>query len=313
MHLAPLSAVILFACAAAAPAASQVPDAAPVVAAERAFAADAPRLGIAGSFTRWSTPDAIVIGGGEVSPVREAYPPEAPRSPDEPRLEWWPNFAGVSRSGDMGFTTGGVALNGRRTGHYFTIWQRQADGTWKWVYDGGSGASAADVPGPDSEPVILPPGPELLEVRSPGQTPSATPRADRAMAAVKAAETALAEAAAVDQKAAHLAVLADNGRLYVAPRPPAIGREAFAEALSAWPATFRFGPTGGGGASAYGDLVWTWGEAGWIRDGQLRAGHYVRLWQRQEGGWKIVLAQLIPAPPAPPPPAAPPPPPPGGG
>lgn len=290
--------VFLAALLAVSPALAQEPDAAPVVAAERAFAADAPSLGIAGSFNKWSTPDAIVIAGGEARTIGEAYP-DGPGPADEPLLEWWPNFAGVSRSGDFGFTTGGVAVNGERTGHYFTIWKRQPDGSWKWVYDGGSGASAADVPGPDSEPVILPPGPELLRVVREGEPPSRVSAAEWAMGAVKAQEAALAEAAAVDQKAAHLAVLADNGRLYVAPRPPAIGRDAFADALSGWPATFAFGPTEGGGASDYGDLVWTYGPAAWTRDGQSRTGHYVRLWQRQEGGWKIVLAQLIPAPPAP--------------
>ncbi|HYC73637.1 nuclear transport factor 2 family protein [Brevundimonas sp.] len=287
------------------PALAQTPDVAEVVAAERAFAADAPSMGIARSFNKWSVPDAILIAGGEARRIGEVYP-DGPKPADEPLLEWWPNFAGVARSGDLGFTTGGVALNGRRTGHYFTIWKRQPDGSWKWVYDGGSGASAAGVPGPDSEPVILPPGPELLRVVRQGEPPSRVSAAEWAMRAVKTQEAALAEAAAVDQKAAHLAVLADNGRLYVAPRPPAIGRDAFADALSGWPATFRFGPTEGGGASVYGDLVWTYGPAGWSADGEARTGHYVRLWQRQDGGWKIVLAQLIPAPP--PPPASPPPP-----
>lgn len=289
----------------AAPALAQTPDAAPIVAAERAFAADAPSMGIAGSFNKWSVPEAIVIGGGQAQRIGDAYP-DGPRPADEPLLEWWPNFAGIARSGDLGFTTGGVAVNGQRTGHYFTLWKRQADGSWKWVYDGGSGASAADVPGPDSEPVILPVGPELLEVRYAGQPPDPRPRSEQAMIAVRAQEAALAAAAAADQKTAHLAAMADNGRLYVAPRPPAIGRTAFKAALSGWPATFEFGPTEGGGASAYGDLVWTYGPAAWTRDGQARTGHYVRLWQRQEGGWKIVLAQLIPAPPpAPPAPQAP--------
>jgi len=287
---------------AASPVMAQTPDAAPVVAAERAFAADAPSMGVAGSFNKWSTPDAIVIGGGQVQRVRDAYP-DGPRPADEPLLEWWPNFAGVSRSGDMGFTTGGVQVGGRRTGHYFTIWQRQPDGSWKWVYDGGSGASAADVPGPETEPAILEPGPQLVLAVGPnGERPAGVP-SEWAMRDVTAREVQLARAAATDQKTAHLAAMADNGRLYVAPRPPAIGRAAFAEALSAWPATFHFGPTEGGGASRYGDLVWTYGTAAWERDGQARTGHYVRLWQRQEGGWKIVLAQLIPAPIAAPPPA----------
>lgn len=267
----------------ASPALAQTPDVAPVVAAERAFAADAPSMGIAGSFNKWSTPDAILIAGGQARRIGDVYP-DGPRPADEPLLEWWPNFAGIARSGDLGFTTGGVAVNGQRTGHYFTIWQKQADGSWKWVYDGGSGASAAEVPGPDSEPVILP-------VAAQG---SASP--ERAMIEVEAMEAELA-AFAHEQKAVHLRMLADNGRLYVAPLPPAIGREAFAGALAGWPAGFAFGPAEGGGSSQAGDLVWTYGGAAWTRDGQARSGHYVRLWQKQADGWRIVLAQLIPAPP----------------
>lgn len=271
----------------AAPALAQTPDAGPVVAAERAFAADAPSMGIAGSFNKWSVPEAIVIGGGQAQRVGDAYP-DGPRPADEPLLEWWPNFAGIARSGDLGFTTGGVAVNGQRTGHYFTIWKRQADGSWKWVYDGGSGASAAGVPGPDSDPVIL-------RASTGG---SASPEA--AMDEVRAAEARLAERAATDQKFAHLVELAWDGRLYVAPRPPAIGARAAMEALDGWPEAFRFGPAEGGGASEAGDLVWTYGPAAWTRDDGERRGHYVRLWQKRERGWVLVLAQLIPAPQPPP-------------
>lgn len=286
-----LPALSLMIAASAGPALAQ--DAAEVVAAERAFAADGRAEGITASFTRWSVPDAVVIAGGQARTVREVYPPDAPRPPDEPLLEWWPNFAGISRAGDLGFTTGGVAVNGERAGHYFTVWARQADGTWKWVYDGGSGVSAADVPGPDSDPDILP-------VAVEGEpAPDPDPVGARAMDAVRAAEADLAAAAAIDQKAAHLAVMADNGRLYVAPLAPAIGRAAFGPALDAWPGTFTFGPTAGGGVATSGDLAWTWGEAVWQRGDQLRQGHYVRVWQRQADGWRIVLAQLIPGPPLP--------------
>lgn len=300
MRAIALAAAVLLA---ADPALAQSADAAPIVAAERAFAADAPVLGLTASFNKWAVPDAVMIGGGQVRTVRDVFPPDVPRPADEALLEWWPNFAGISRSGDLGFTTGGVAINGQRTGHYFTIWKKQTDGSWRWVYDGGSGASAADVPGPDSEPVILPVGPQLLQVVTSLDRPPPPMAPDWAMTRVREQEAALARAAATDQKAAHLAAMADNGRLYVAPRPPAIGRDAFAEALDAWPATFRFGPTEGGGQSQYGDLVWTYGPAAWTGDGLERTGHYVRLWQRQEEGFRIVLAQLIPAPIVPPPPA----------
>lgn len=258
---------------------------APVVAAERAFAADAPGLGVGGSFNKWALPDAVVIAQGRAQTVREVYPPEAARPADEPRLEWWPNWAGIARSGDLGFTTGGVAVNGARTGHYFTLWACQPDGQWRWVYDGGSGASAAEVPGPDSEPDLM----------AAGEGVSTSPEA--AMSEVRAAEATLAETARTDQKAAHLAVLAEDGRLYVAPRPPAIGREAMTAALDGWPSRFDFGPTESGGASRAGDLAWTYGPARWTRDGAERRGHYVRLWRKGADGWALMFAQLIPAPP----------------
>lgn len=267
-------------------------EAAPVVAAERAFAADGLALGIDRSFHKWSAPDAILIAGGQVLNARAAYPGTTDLDPAAPTLVWWPNWAGVAKSGDMGFTTGGVERGGERRGHYFTIWKRQADGAWRWVYDGGSGASSAEVPPASSEPMIL----------ATATVGSDSPEA--AMAEVRAAEAALAVAAATDSRSAHLAVLAEDGRLYVAPRPPAIGRDAYADALSGWPPVFAFGPTMGGGASDAGDLAWTWGEATWQgAGGAARAGHYVRLWQKRPEGWKLAFAQLIAAPP--PQPAAP--------
>ena len=274
------------------PAADPQPDPAPIVAAERAFAADFPALGLAGSFSKWSVPDAVIIAEGQARTAGVLFA-DAPRvrQPGEPLIEWWPVLAGVAMSGEMGFTTGPAARDQEPYGHYFTIWRRQADGSWKWVYDGGTNASPVGQPGADSEPRLLP-------VATIG---SASPEA--AFAEVRAAEAALAAAARDDQKAAHLAALADDGRLYVSSLPPADGRDAFAEALDGWPARFDFGDAEGGGASDAGDMVWTWGPAGWMRDGVSRRGHYMRLWQKRPEGWRIVMAQLLPAPMAAPPPA----------
>ena len=286
------SLVVAAAVLTAAPALAQTPDAAPIVAAERAFAADFPALGLAGSFTKWSVPEAIIIAEGQARTV-EALFRGAPltRQPGEPLIEWWPVFAGVAMSGEMGFTTGPAARDQEPYGHYFTIWRRQADGSWKWGYDGGSNASPVGQPGADDEPWLLPTS----------TVGSASPEA--AFAEVRTAEAALAAAAGEDQKAAHLAVLADNGRLYVGALPPADGPEAFSGALDFWPARFEFGLTEGGGSSDAGDMVWTYGPAAWTRDGVSRRGHYMRLWQKREEGWRIVVAQLLPAPIAAPPPA----------
>lgn len=269
----------------AAPVQAQTADAAPVVAAERAFAADFPAMGLAGSFSKWSTPDAVIITGGQARTSAELFA-DAPqtRQPDEPLIEWWPVFAGISMSGDLGFTTGPAAQDGNRYGHYFTVWRRQPDGQWRWVYDGGVGADPAGQPGPDSEPRLLP-------VATVG---SGSP--EIAMAEVEEAEAGLA-AQAANVKAAHLQYLAADGRLYVAPLAPADGADAFATALDGWPTTMAIGAMEGGGASDAGDMVWTYGPASWTRDGQPRHGHYVRIWQKRPEGWRIVLAQLVPAPP----------------
>lgn len=275
----------------AAPSLAQPADAAPVVAAERAFAADGLAMGIDRSFLKWSTEDSIMIAGGGPRLTREIMDANAVFDPAAPSLVWWPNWAGISKSGDLGFTTGGVEVGGVRRGHYFTIWQRQADGGWKWVYDGGVAATSADVPDASTEPVILP----TSVVGSPSR--------EDALSEVRAVEAILAAAALRDQKAAHLSLLAPDGRLYVAPLPPAIGEAAFASALDSWPATFTFGAPLGGGSSEAGDMVWTYGRAGWTRDGAARSGHYVHLWQKRAAGWVLAFAQLIPDPP-PAPPAA---------
>lgn len=291
-----LSIVVMVAAATPALAsAQQAVDPAPVVAAERAFAADGLATGVDASFLKWSTPDAIMIAGGGPKRAHDILDRDAVFDPAAPSLVWWPNWAGVARSGELGFTTGGVEVGGRRTGHYFTIWKRQSDGGWKWVYDGGTGATAADVPGADTEPLLLPVSAES----------SASP--DAAMTELRAAEARLAAAATADQKAAHLAELADDGRLYVAPLPPAIGAAAFPAALDGWPAAFRFAEPSGGGASDAGDLAWTYGAASWDREGTLRTGWYVHLWQKRPEGWKLAFAQLLPDPPSSPATATPPP------
>lgn len=59
-------------------------------------------------------------------------------------LSWKPEFAKVSKSGDLGYTYGIWELyqksdpNNKRRGTYLTIWERQPDGKWKFVLDTGN-------------------------------------------------------------------------------------------------------------------------------------------------------------------------------
>lgn len=59
---------------------------------------------------------------------------------------WEPTFAMIARSGDLGYTLGEYKLVGKepengkilQRGFYCTIWKKQADGSWKFVFDGGN-------------------------------------------------------------------------------------------------------------------------------------------------------------------------------
>ena len=57
-------------------------------------------------------------------------------------LTWRLNAVGVARSGDLGYTSGvyewklkGATSGAADNGKYLTIWKKEADGTWKVLFD----------------------------------------------------------------------------------------------------------------------------------------------------------------------------------
>jgi len=270
-------------------------DAAPVIAAERAFAARAAEAGVPRSFVDFMARDALVFAPDPTS-AYELYAARLPgKSPKDgaPLLAWWPTFAGIARSGDLGFTTGPAENAGKRYAHYFTVWKRLPDGAWKWIYDGGADSDASQAPGPGSPVRALTPS-------DPRPLASAA-----AFAQVRAAEATLAGHAAKDAPSAYLAVLADDARIQGSPLPPAEGVPAFRRELAARAPAIVF-TAKGGEASQAGDLAWTWGEASWIKAGEAGRGHYVRIWQRRPAGWRLVFDQVLEVKPPPPRPQSPP-------
>ncbi len=59
------------------------------------------------------------------------------------KLEWTPDFADVSVSGDLGYTYGKYTYTtvdslgniAKSEGIFHTVWKRQSDGQWKFVWD----------------------------------------------------------------------------------------------------------------------------------------------------------------------------------
>lgn len=66
---------------------------------------------------------------------------------DNYKLSWRPTGAKVSKSGDMGFTYGIYTLEidgDSLHGTYVNVWQREADGTWKYVLNNTNESTSAN-------------------------------------------------------------------------------------------------------------------------------------------------------------------------
>lgn len=112
-----------------------------VMQADRDFAALAQERDPRTAFVRYVAPTGVLIGG-------PAYGPEDVGQGFQGggTLEWGPVAGGAAESGDLGFTVGVAVARfqqpdgtpGVGYSKYLTVWQRQADGRWLWVADGGT-------------------------------------------------------------------------------------------------------------------------------------------------------------------------------
>jgi hypothetical protein len=255
-----------------------------IVGAERSFAAEAGKSGVQASFLKYAAPEAVVLRPDPV-PVAKSFksPPQNASKPDAPVLDWWPQWAGIARSGDLGFTTGPFTYGGEKGGYYFTVWKKRPDGSWAWIFDGGPPSAVPDA-AKKGEPVKRLP----MASRAAGS-------AARALAEITTVEAALASRAKTDVAAAYRPVMAEDGRLAGSELPPSNGRAGQAAELKQRPAQLNLSSLGRV-ASAAGDLVWSYGDACWTAAGAARRGHYVRVWQNRTVGWRLVFDELLPVP-----------------
>lgn len=242
-----------------------------MVAAERAFSKLSEEKGFKESFLTWIADDGIMfrptpVKGREMLAAR----------PDPPiRLVWWPSHAEISRSGDMGWTTGPWERRPHGSdevahGHFLTVWKKQADGKWRWVIDTGI---AHDKP---TAPAGSPPPASGEKVQAPKVDTAAETQA------LLAVDRELGQATAKGTSKAYLARITDDARLMRSGAFPHIGKDATRTALEKAPATMTSVPEGGG-VSAAADLGYTYGTAEW----QGAKVGYLRIWEKRDGNWKL--------------------------
>jgi len=207
-------------------------------------------------------------------------------------LAWQPAFAGMSVSGDMGFTTGPWELkadrsdaNPSRYGDFVTVWKKQADGTWKFVVDLG-------ISHPQSG------GPQTLWQPPDTNKKTSSKTVDHATALEALLERDRNYASA--QRKQELATVypwyaARAVRLYRKDNLPYIGVQAATEALANTKVPIKWKPIGGD-VSRAGDLGYTHGTYEVTDDTKtvIEKGSYVRIWKKQNGMWRIVMDVATP-------------------
>ena len=141
-------AILLTAAAAPGPTASTKPMSA--IDAERAFAADAQKTGQWTAFRKWSTPDALMF---VPQPANAHAFFKGLKNPAVP-VNWWPGRSYVSCDGRTAINTGPWVRDfGKSVGYFTTVWVRQPNGGWKWVYDAGDETKFMRDEGGDIAPV----------------------------------------------------------------------------------------------------------------------------------------------------------------
>jgi ketosteroid isomerase-like protein len=262
-----------------------------IVAAERAFAKLSVEKGFKESFLTYIADDGIMF---RPMPIKaKASLKERPEPPIS--LIWGPSYAEVSRSGEMGWTTGPSEIRVKESndvihGHFVTVWKKQPDGNWRWVIDTGIGHDK-----PASPASALPKTGPVGKVPEAGKSPM--PKVDTAAEtqALLALDRDFGQATAKGISAAYLAHVSDDARLMRGGAFPYIGKDAVRTGLEKAPASMTSTPEGGD-VSAAGDLGYTYGTAEW-KDAGSKVG-YLRIWEKQGGAWKVAV-DWVGDPPAP--------------
>lgn len=115
-----------------------------ILQAEKAFANMANDVGIREAFIEYADESAVlnrndkIISGLDSIKAHFSSP-----TPEGTTLQWSPDFVEASESGDLGYTYGKFVYTRldstgnpeEITGIFHTVWKKQDDGSWKYVYD----------------------------------------------------------------------------------------------------------------------------------------------------------------------------------
>lgn len=269
-----------------------------LVASERAFAKATSELGVRDGFLTFFAEDSILFAPDPASAKeRLSSRPLTPSYPPPLLIEWEPVYGDVSEAGDLGYLTGPAVYTDRSPqkrpttyGCYFSVWQRQKDGTWKVVMDVGISTPSAFTSLTTPFQVAT----HKESFKAAGSVNMETEQsalldADRKFANMSKSEgTSKAYQSYINPEAMRLL---RNGSL------PFIGKDAALAFLSGKSVSMTWEPMKAVVARSA-DLGYTYGSyESKSSDVSAEKGYYLKVWKRAaDGKWTLVMDVTSPTP-----------------
>jgi ketosteroid isomerase-like protein len=193
-------------------------------------------------------------------------------------------FGDISAAGDMGYTTGPVLFTDitadpkpPRHANYFSVWQKQADGTWKVAVDMGV----------DTPQAIAPIDTQFRPAKQMGVPADKNAKAEPIELLDKQFSDSIAKTSPIK---AYRARLGEEFRVHRNGIMPVVDKSGL-ETLTTWPTKFEFI---GGKLARSNDLAFTYGK---YTAPDAEEGYYVHVWRRDAAGkWRLVVDVQNPLP-----------------
>lgn len=113
---------------------------------ELAFSLYSVTNGVAKAFYNFIADDGMALSASGPPNTKEVYKKALARPAGENVLKWKPIYSFVSNSADMAYNFGPYVFTSKTKegkkqhsyGYFVTVWEKQADGKWKFLIDGGN-------------------------------------------------------------------------------------------------------------------------------------------------------------------------------
>ncbi len=111
---------------------------------EKSFAKLAKEKGLKVAFTTFASEEAVLLRENKlIRGKKEIEEYFEKQNLENVQLDWTPDLIDVAASGDLGYTYGQYNFEGlgekgqiiKSTGIFHTIWKKEANGEWRYVWD----------------------------------------------------------------------------------------------------------------------------------------------------------------------------------